>query len=295
MFHNSKRALACLRHVAATLGLLCFSANASAITVSPSPSYDGTYTVSWPTWGATGCTYTYNEPFLTFSCYFLEELLPGASAWTGVPIPDYSTSWVATGKSVGTYQYRLQYAYGDIFSGNQYVIDGPVSVQVWDTQPPLPPEQVPPDLENPPFRCNVINSEYYTGYPVDASVSAWYFDTFSWTVIPIAPPIILRHSTDDTACLMIGLAPDTFIPRPMELGVAFGPPVPIPGLGGLAVEYFLTVHGIDRLAVAWSYCSWFFPAPCEVLGAVLPVGIDLVNLKWIGRWAVHSALIFPLY
>ena len=191
MLNHSKRLLACLQHAGTVLVLLCFSPSASAMTVSPSPSYGGTYTVSWPAWGATGCTYTYNGPFLAYSCYILEEMAPGGG-WTSVGTPDSSTSWTATGKAPGTYRYRLQYAYGDINYGGINMIDGPVSVDVFEGQPPPPPPPPPPG-----FQCNIVNKEKWTGIEVDISISGWYFDTLWWTAIPFFPPATLRHTTDN--------------------------------------------------------------------------------------------------
>jgi hypothetical protein len=294
MLHNSKRALAYLQHACAVLGFVCVSHNAWAISVSPSPSSDGTYTVSWPAWGATGCTYTYYEPFLTYSCYLLEELTPGGT-WAGVSLPDYSTSWTATGKTPGIYEYRLQYAYGDISGGSQYVIDGPVAVEVLSNlpPPPLPPEQIPPDLENPPFRCNVVNIDLASGQPADVSASSWFWDTFWGYVYPITYPAELRHTTDDPSCLMIGPSEDWLIPSPMILWLGPGPILPIPGTPWYAVQYFDSFHEISSMLINTSYCAWLNPFPCEVAGTFLALGIDPINWKWIGRWAVHFALVIP--
>lgn len=294
MLHNSKRALLCFQRLCAVLGLLCFSNTAWAITVSPSPSSDGSYTVSWPAWGATGCTYNYYEQFVTFSCYTLEELAPGGS-WMAVGLPDSSTSWAVTGKTPGIYEYRLQYAYGDIWYGNQYVIDGPVSVEVLAGFPPspLPPEQIPPDLENPPFRCSVVNTDYYSGQPADVSLSLWYWDTFWNFVYPVVVPGPLHHGTDDPSCMLFGPSPDSWVMSPMRLEFAPGQPITIPGTDYWAVRSFLTRHYIAWWEITGSICYWQYPFPCEVAGAVLALGIDPINWKWIGRWAVHSALIVP--
>src|SRR3989337_1786722 len=69
-----------------------------------------------------------------FSSYTRSE----RSSWVSVSTPNYSTSWNASGKPPGTHQYRIQYAYGDYWSGGQYVVDGPVSVQVGPAPLPLP-------------------------------------------------------------------------------------------------------------------------------------------------------------
>ena len=122
----------------AAASLLIWTQNAWSIMVSPAPSLNGYYTVSWPISVRTGCTYYQPDPwYIYYECYWLEERI-GNGNWVSVSTPNYSTSWNASGKPPGTHQYRIQYAYGDYWSGGQYVVDGPVSVQVGPAPLPLP-------------------------------------------------------------------------------------------------------------------------------------------------------------
>ena len=110
--------------VAALLALLLCASNAWAITVSPNPSYDGNYTVSWGT--TLGCTYNDDPPFYSYYCYSVEG---SDSAGSG-----YSMS--ISGRPPGSYTYYVYYrfyVYGFLY--DEYVAEGPVTV---DVLPPPP-------------------------------------------------------------------------------------------------------------------------------------------------------------
>jgi hypothetical protein len=62
----------------------------------------------------------------------------GSGAWANVPIPNYSTSWNASGKAQNTYQYRIWFEYGDYWGWGNGVGDGPVTVVVGPA-PPVDP------------------------------------------------------------------------------------------------------------------------------------------------------------
>src|SRR5687767_1196033 len=110
------------------LSLLAVPSQAWSMNAAPSPSIDGNYTVTWTS--PTGCSFTEPWPgWPVFHCYMLQEN-NGSGTWTGVSTSEWATSWNAYGKSPGTYQYRIFYSYGDIYSYNEYVIEGLVSVDV---------------------------------------------------------------------------------------------------------------------------------------------------------------------
>ena len=91
---------------------------------------------------ATGCTYYEPYPgWLSYYCYQLQERA-GSGNWTYVSTPTSATSWSASSKPAGTYSYQLLYSYGDFYSGDQYVIDGPSTVNVG--VPPAPPVEQQP-------------------------------------------------------------------------------------------------------------------------------------------------------
>jgi hypothetical protein len=122
------------------LSLAVHFTNSWAISVSPSPSWSGSYTVSWTY--PTGCTYTYFDyyPFVYYDCYLLQEK-SGDGAWMNVSSPDHSTSFAFSGKKPPGFQYRILYTYGDYWSGGSYTVEGPVSVQVGPPPVPLWEEQ----------------------------------------------------------------------------------------------------------------------------------------------------------
>ena len=90
------------------------------ITIAPSPSTDGNYTVSW---GAPRCFGV--AGFLPQICYVLEERVGQSGNWTDV-MPTMATSHAFSDKLTGTYYYRLML-------GTRPVA-GPASVEV--TRPP---------------------------------------------------------------------------------------------------------------------------------------------------------------
>jgi hypothetical protein len=110
--------------------LATLAGGARAMTISPSPSYTGSYTVSFA-W--TGC-YQDSSQFPYRSCQFLEERTQ-SGAWATVLTAQGATSWSASGKTAGTYTYEVYKTYG---FGDKQIVDGPVSVPV-GTPPPRDP------------------------------------------------------------------------------------------------------------------------------------------------------------
>jgi hypothetical protein len=122
--HTASRRAGALQLLGA-LSLLFLTFATRAMTISPSPSYDGNYTVSWGT--TLGCTYNDDPPFYSYQCYSLLEngVETGASG--------YSAS--VTGKPEGTYEYSVYYTfyvYGQPYDA--YPVEG-ASVTV-GTPPP---------------------------------------------------------------------------------------------------------------------------------------------------------------
>jgi hypothetical protein len=107
--------------------------DAWSITISPSPSYTGNYTV---TFASTGC-YTelrYYPAYVFQVCKTLQQRA-GAGAWINVSTAYGATSLNVTGKAPGTYAYQV---YQTSTFGGYQVIDGPASVTV-GTAPPRDP------------------------------------------------------------------------------------------------------------------------------------------------------------
>ena len=112
----------------ATVAVLCalFSAYASALTVSPSPSSTGSYTV-----------------VSTMSLTIQEKV--GSGNFTTVCSYCYSKAF--SGKPVGTYQYRTGVSY--YWGGWQWsTVEGPVSVQVVPNVPNVPGPINAPSTDN---------------------------------------------------------------------------------------------------------------------------------------------------
>ncbi len=120
-----------LGRVLALITLMLVSLSAWSMTISPSPSTNGTYTVTWST--PTGCNYQYfsDYPYVIFDCYQLHEV----SSIGGTPpgVPDGSTSWTFTGRSVATYTYTLVYSHGWIDGGYEQDLES----QSVDVIPPV--------------------------------------------------------------------------------------------------------------------------------------------------------------
>ena len=116
--------LSAIRRAALFVLLLC-AADAWAIDVSPSPSYDGNYNVSWST--TLGCFQNDDPPFYSVYCYWLAE--------DGVVVATSGNSLTVSGKPPGSYQY---YVYYTLFIHGQpyeeYIVEGPVTVAVLDPQ-----------------------------------------------------------------------------------------------------------------------------------------------------------------
>src|SRR3972149_2138752 len=121
----------------ALLGLLLGSQAAWSISVSPSPSSNGSYTVNWST--ATGnfiVQQTWCDPYfgcvsqdVPFSISLQEN---NGSGWVEGGTSQGATSRSYSGKPAGTYQYRIFYSgiYGPLWSDPAAVAEGPVSVTV---------------------------------------------------------------------------------------------------------------------------------------------------------------------
>jgi hypothetical protein len=112
--------LSWMRRAAVFLLVLC-AADAWAIEVSPSPSYDGAYTVSWGT--TLGCFQNDDPPVYSMYCYWLAE--------DGVTVATSGNSLPVSGKAPGSYQYYVCYTlfiYGQ--PDDEYVAEGPVTVDV---------------------------------------------------------------------------------------------------------------------------------------------------------------------
>jgi hypothetical protein len=112
-----------LRRFSCAPALLLFSVNAFALNISPSPSYDGNYTVTWDA----GCFYTgYGYPYPDYVCRYLTE--------NGVYVSD-SSPYYATGRAEGTYQYDV---YEEWYYFQQYVDAGSVIVGTPPPRDPIP-------------------------------------------------------------------------------------------------------------------------------------------------------------
>jgi hypothetical protein len=111
------------------LSLLFLAVDARAVTISPSPSYDGNYTVSWST--PLGCTVEDYPPFYPEHCYSLQE--------DGVDVAASGYSKPVTGKPAGSYEYRVYYRMSVYaWPYDEYTAEGPASVTV-GTPPPRDP------------------------------------------------------------------------------------------------------------------------------------------------------------
>jgi hypothetical protein len=113
--------------------LLLVARDAWSITISPSPSYTGSYTVSF---ARTECYVEsiYYVSYVLTRCTYLEERA-GTGVWTMVSTPQGATSVNRAGKAPGTYTYQVYVTFG---YGDKQIIDGPASVTV-GTAPPRDP------------------------------------------------------------------------------------------------------------------------------------------------------------
>ena len=101
--------------------LLVSVAPPGTLTIEPSPSLDGDYTVSW---GAPRCFGV--GGFIPQICYVLQERVDGSEEWTDVPgVATLATSYPFSAKTNGTYYYQLV-----IGVGGTVVVAGPESVEV---------------------------------------------------------------------------------------------------------------------------------------------------------------------
>jgi len=117
------------RYCPGILGLLFFVQLAwSGVVISPSPSYNGSYTVSWSY--ALGCT-TYYDDFGTpwDVCNYMSEQTDGSPTgywYSGGPSMGFS------GKRSATYTYTITAHYVSYYWGvdTYQTVEGPTSVQV---------------------------------------------------------------------------------------------------------------------------------------------------------------------
>jgi hypothetical protein len=257
------------------------------MTVSPSWSL-GNYTVSWPAWGATGCTWYEPWPgWPAYACYWLEEKA-GAGGWVGVQTPNYATSWSASGKPWDTYQYRLQYAYGDYYSGYQYVADGPVSVEVG--VPPLPVSEQQEyasrhgDLDGDgdidlyvkrvfgtswqlPIAELVLRRNAYGSFDVETTVSQATRDIVNGWGISLTLPKLVDFNADGYMDILItGLSLANVGPYDVVVFAADGPGAPPPwaklmdeSIQQFAIDTLAYLNDPGYFANAWQYsCDLYF-------------------------------------
>ena len=108
-----------------------------AITVSPSPSYTGSYTVSWGS--PEGCIY--DEEDNTYDCNRLWEKV-GSGSWANVSVTTGATSKAYSGQANNTYEYQL--CWSDVSPGystsncGEPLGVGSVTVTVMDLPPAVP-------------------------------------------------------------------------------------------------------------------------------------------------------------
>ena len=144
-----------------------------SMSVSPSPSTDGSYTVSWT---LARCFNAYN----TQVCRTLQERVGSSGSWSAVSgVGTSATSHDFSGKTDGTtYYYRLVFGSGS----NAVVVGGPVSVTVDEADPPDAPAA--PTLGEGDGQLTVSwtapddNGSAITGYEVQykrnlATVTTW--------------------------------------------------------------------------------------------------------------------------
>jgi hypothetical protein len=290
MVFYRKRLLALLRGCA-MLSLLA-STNSWSMTASPSWSIDGNYTVSWPYY-PTGCETTYMYPYYMIECYWVEQRFNGGS-WVPVSMPDYSMSWNATGKPDGTYQYRLVYSYDDCCSGGgyQYVIDGPITVEVGVPPLPLAEEQQYAsrhgDLDGDgdidvyvkrlagtswqlPISELVLRRNPNGTFNVETSVSQATRNIVNGWSISLTEPHLVDFNADGYMDLLIkGLSPATAGPYDVLVFAASGPGAPPPSarLVDESIQKFFTdiINYLDDP----SYFNGAYQLQCDLNWATIP-------------------------
>ena len=82
---------------------LCFSGPVLAITGTPSPSTDGSYTVSWSAANETDC---YNDPKDGWECTTLWQKV-GSGSWAYYSLSSGISSKAFSGQSINTYEYKI--------------------------------------------------------------------------------------------------------------------------------------------------------------------------------------------
>ena len=110
------------------LSVSLFSGQLWAISVSPSTSYNGSFTVSWASANALGC----HGVGWGYNCRALQRKI-GSGAWTTINTNQGYTSVAYSGYGVATHQYRI---YNTTWS---YVQDGPVTLQIKNATTPGTP------------------------------------------------------------------------------------------------------------------------------------------------------------
>jgi hypothetical protein len=139
------------------LGLILTSQAAWAdLTISPSPSTDGSYTI---TWSPAGCTIYYVYGFPTQYCYELHETVGGqygslTDSWTSGGYVNIS------GHASGTYTYTI-WAYWSGYLGNGYAAQQTADQSVCTTH-------------TVPRYAGWVDSYY--DYPYDTTSCSFYSD-----------------------------------------------------------------------------------------------------------------------
>ena len=152
-----------IRRAAPLVLLFCIS-DAWAISVTPSPSYNGSYTVSWSTYPL-GCWVEDFYPYYPEHCYSLQE--------NGVDIAWSGTSKPISGKPPGSYTYRIYHRLTVAGSPwDEYTVEGPVTQQVLVPPPAFTISDASPFYVNETgqFAFSVTPTGYVSGtYQVNFS------------------------------------------------------------------------------------------------------------------------------
>ena len=139
--------------VSGVLGTVLFVQPAwSAINITPSPSTNGAYTVSWAS--TLGCSTFYDDFGIPWEiCYSLQESGPTSGYWTSGSSINFSS------KPSGTYTYKVNYRLVSYYWGvdTTYTVEGPTSVNV----------------------CTTYTVPYYSGW-VDGQFRSPYSGSCTW-------------------------------------------------------------------------------------------------------------------
>ena len=118
---------------------LFFSGPVLAITGTPSPSTNGSYTVSWNSSNATDC---YNDPKDGWECTVLHQKV-GSGSWAYYSLSSGISSNAFSGQSINTYEYKI--CFSDLHNSQSAAknacddtIEGPITVNVIPVAPSTP-------------------------------------------------------------------------------------------------------------------------------------------------------------